>query len=282
MSTRLIYALTVALTVAGATVAQAEGCDPSHAATRYPGLAGKTIRMGVDPDTPPYAQRDPANMEKMTGSDIDLAKAVLECVGLKYEFVPGAWSGLMPAIVSGQIDMMSYLYYNPKRAEQVDFVVYMKAGTGALVQKGNPAKIKSNDDLCGKRVAVSLGSVEEAQMRELTTTCTKAGHGAIEIQTYPDNASGFRLLQNNRTDMVLNDLALIDSTAKQMPAVFERAYAIVSGFQLGLAAKKGNDQLTQALFDGLKAVQASGGHVAMLNKYGIDVDLILPAEVKTK
>ena len=177
---------------------------------------------------------------------------------------------------------MFYLYYTPKRAEQADFVIYMKAGTGALVQKGNPAKIKSNNDLCGKRVAVALGSVEEAQMRELTTICTHANRDPIEIMSYPDNASGFRLLQNGRTDVVLNDLALIDSTAKQEPTIFERAYAVVSGLQLGIAVKKGNHELRQALFDGLKSVQTSGAQTRILNKYRIDQSLALPAAIKTQ
>jgi polar amino acid transport system substrate-binding protein len=283
MKTRYtLGACALAFSMAGAVSAQAEGCHPQDLATKYPSLVGKTIHMGLDPETPPYAQRDAKNMNVMTGSDVDLAKAVFQCAGLKYDFVPGAWSGLMPAIVSGQLDLMFYLYYNPTRAKQVDFVVYMTAGTGILVAKGNPAKIHSNDDLCGKRVAVSLGSVEEAAMRSKTRDCTAASHEPIQILTYPDNASGFRLLQNGRTDAVMNDLALIDSVAKKDPATFERAYSILTGYELGIAVKKGNSDLLHALYDGMKAVQESGGELAVLQAYGIDPTLQLPAAIKTE
>ena len=124
-------------------------------------------------------------LTSLTGSDVDLTKAVFACEGLKIEVTPGAWSGLMPAVVSGQIDVMPYLYFNPKRAQQVDFVLYQKAGTGALVAKGNPTKIKSNDDLCGKRVATLQASVEEALAHEVAADLhegrTRAG---VEIMTY--------------------------------------------------------------------------------------------------
>jgi polar amino acid transport system substrate-binding protein len=278
----VIGALALALTVGGGAAVRAKACHPNELATKYPSLAGKTIRMGLDPETPPYAQRDVSDMNTMTGSDVDLAKAVFQCEGLKYTFVPGAWSGLMPAIVSGQLDLMYYLYYNPTRAKQVDFVVYMSAGTGVLVQKGNPAKIHSSDDLCGKRVAVSLGSVEQAAMQSETKVCTTVSRQPIQILTYPDNASGFRLLQNDRTDAVMNDLALIDSMAKKEPATFERAYSILTGYELGVAVKKGKSDLLHALYDGMKSVQASGGELAVLKTYGIDPPLQLPAAIKTQ
>ena len=63
--------------------ANAQASDPTHAATNYPTLAGQTIRMGLDPQTPPYAERDATNADVITGSDIDLAKAIFDCVGLK-------------------------------------------------------------------------------------------------------------------------------------------------------------------------------------------------------
>jgi polar amino acid transport system substrate-binding protein len=163
----LLYALSLAAVLAS-TAAWADGCDPSQAAAKYPSLVGKTFRIGLDPQTPHYAQRDAANSEIVTGSDVDLTKAVFACEGLKIEITPGAWSGLMPAVVSGQIDVMPYLYFNPKRAKQVDFVLYQKAGTGALVAKGNPKKIKSTDDLCGNGVATLQASVEEALAREVS------------------------------------------------------------------------------------------------------------------
>lgn len=265
----------------GSASAEAPKCEPQKIAEKYPALAGKTLLMGADGQTPPYAFLDPKT-NTLVGSDIDLAKAVFDCIGVKYEIKPAAWSGIFPAVVAGQMDLMFYLYYNQKRVQQGDFIVYMKAGTGAITQKGNPKSIKSQDDLCGKTVATGLGTVEEAQMKELGAKCVADGKETVTVMTYPDHAAGFRLVANNRADVMLTDLALVDRTIMDNPTVYERAYGVVSGFQIGIAVKKGNDALSAALLDGLQAVQASGAQKAVFAKYGVDPSLELTAELKTK
>lgn len=277
---RLAVAASVVL-IGGPVLADAPKCEPEKVAQKYPELAGKTLLMGADGQTPPYAFLDPKT-NTLVGSDIDLAKKVFDCIGVKYEIRPAAWAGIFPAVVSGQMDLMFYIYYNEKRVQQGDFVVYMKAGTGAITQKGNPKNLKSTDDLCGMTVAVGLGTVEEAQMKEFGGKCVAAGKETVTVMTYPDHAAGFRLVANKRADVMLTDLALVDRTVADNPAVYERAYAIISGFQIGTAVKKGNKVLAQALLDSLQAIQASGGQKEVFQKYGVDPALELPAELKTK
>jgi len=267
---------------ASASAASALSCEPGQVAQKYPTLAGKIIHMGADPQTPPYASVDPSDPNVLVGSDIDLAKAVFDCLGLKYDIKPAAWSGLFPAVVAGQIDLMYYLYYNPTRAKQGDFIVYMTAGTGAITQKGNPKHIKSVDDLCGKAVAAGLGSVEQTQMQDLSKSCVAKGAQPIDIATYSEHSAGFRLISGGRADIMLTDLALVDKTVADHPDVYERAFAIMSGMQIGVAVKKGNDALSGAILDGLRAVQAAGTEKKIFAKYGIDPSLQLPAELKTK
>ncbi len=159
--------------------AAAETCDPAKAAQNYPSLAGKVLKIGVDPQTPPYVTRDPEDFSKVTGFDADLARAVFECAGLKTEFFIGGWSGLLPALIADRIDVFwDDLYYTPKRAEEVDYITYMQAGTGALGPVGNPKNIKGMTDLCGSTVAVGLGAVEEAQAKTQSDSCVAAGKRA--------------------------------------------------------------------------------------------------------
>ncbi len=51
----LLCAVTGLLLAQGAS---AQSCEPSKVAQKYPSLAGKTIKIGVDPESPPYAFRD--------------------------------------------------------------------------------------------------------------------------------------------------------------------------------------------------------------------------------
>lgn len=254
-------------------------CEPERAAAAYPNLVGKKIKIAIDPSTPPYTIRDPSNFENIVGFDADLARAVFKCAGLQFEFATGAWSGLLPSVIAGQNDAMwSNLYYTAERAKQVDYVVYMQAGTGALVRKGNPKKIKSMDDTCGIRAAAGLGTVEEAAFRDQSKKCVASGKAEIPQVSYPDIAGGVRLVQNDRADIMLTDLALVDQLARDNPAAFERGFSIMTGFKVGVAVKKGREDLLKALAEGLREMQQDGTQQALLKKYGLDPTLQIASE----
>jgi polar amino acid transport system substrate-binding protein len=119
--------------------ADAGKCEPDKVGTKYPGLVGKTIRIGQDGESPPYSYRDPNNFENLIGLDADMARAAFACIGVPVEFKTGAWSGLLPAVIAGQLDVMwDTLYYTPERAKSVDFVTYMIAATGGWSPKATP------------------------------------------------------------------------------------------------------------------------------------------------
>src|SRR5262249_21628384 len=160
----------LAVTMMPQLAAADEGkCEPDKVATKYPGLAGKTIKIGADGDTRPYAYPDPKDLKHLIGLDVELAEETFKCIGLPIEWKLGPWSGQLPAVANGQTDLMwDSLYYSPERAQAMDFVVYMKAGTGVMVQKGNPKNIKSLDDFCGLRTAAGLATIEEAKFREMS------------------------------------------------------------------------------------------------------------------
>src|SRR5271166_6388624 len=83
--------LILAVGCLGATlpsVAQTPACEPDKVATKYPSLAGKTIKIGADPTSPPYVTRDPKDFNQLIGFDADLARAVFDCAGVKYAIDP--------------------------------------------------------------------------------------------------------------------------------------------------------------------------------------------------
>lgn len=261
---------------------QAPVCEPAKLAQKYPSLSGRTLKIGADPQTQPYVMRDPGNFERVIGVDADLARAVLNCVGAKYEFFLGGWSGLLPAVMSGQIDVMwDDLYYKPERAKSVDFLLYMRAGTGAIVPAGNPENVNAKADFCGKTVSYAVGSAEEKIVQEQDDLCKAASKPLVSKMPFQDLAAGMRLLDSKRTGILLWDLGFVDATVAQSKEKYARAFGIVGTFSIGAAMKKGDDDLRKALLDGLTAVQASGEQKRIFDRYGVDADLLLPAEIKT-
>lgn len=266
----------------GLAMAQAT-CEPDQLAAKYPSLAGRTIVIGIDPQTPPYAMRDEADLDTFTGIDVDLARATFDCAGVAYEFQAGAWSGLMPALVAGQIDVFwNTLYYTQERAKQVDYVIYMQAGTGALAAAGNPTGADGIGNLCGLNVAVGLGAVEEKAVTDASAACTAAGKAAVNVFTFPNLAAGVRLLDDGRADILLWELGFVDTLVADNPDRYSRAFSILTGIENGVAVQNGAEDLTRAIADGLAVLQANGGQNAVFESYGVDPALSLPIAIKVE
>jgi polar amino acid transport system substrate-binding protein len=269
--------------VAAIGAAHAATCEPDKVATKYPSLAGKTIKVGQDGESPPYSFRDPKDFSHLIGLDADLARATFACAGLKIEFMTGGWSGLLPAVIAGQADVMwDTLYYTPERAKQADFVTYLTAATGGLVAKGNPKAIKSLDDICGMRATAGLGTVEEVAFRDLSKKCVAAGKKEVSIVTYPDMPGGTRLIQNDRADVMMTYLGMVNSFIKTSPAMFDKGFTIVTDYKIAVGYTKSNKDLGQAILDGLSVLRENGTEKEIFDKYGVDYSLSRVSEILTK
>src|SRR5213595_1890042 len=231
----------VVLAVFVGSPAQA-ACEPEKVAAKYPGLAGRTLKVGLDPTLPPVMYRDPKDPAKIVGQDPDMVDAAMKCLGLKYELVALDFGTLVPTLQADQIQLIwSNIYYTPERAKVADFVTYATTGTAGIVRKGNPKNILSVADTCGKRAAPILGTVEEKAFRDQSEKCVAAGKPPIEITTYPNAPATTRAILNDRTDLSMYDLVLVDEVVRQNRETLERAFAFNTGIKIGVAVKKGNE-----------------------------------------
>jgi polar amino acid transport system substrate-binding protein len=272
----------LAAVLAGEAVA-APKCEPDRIAQKYPDLAGKTLVVEQDGQSPPFTYRDTADPDKIIGFDADYVRAAMHCIGVKFEFKIGAWSGLLPALVAGQADLMwSNLYYSAERAKTVDFVTYLQAASAGLVQKGNPKHIKSVDDFCGVRGSAGLGTVEYTQLQDISKKCTDAGKPPVEIVTFPDAPAGARLVANDRADVLLGDLTLAGQFVSQMPDKVEIGFRIASGLKIAAAVPKGRQQLLDAIYESVQVLQADGTQAKLQQTYHIDPSLFVATQNLTK
>jgi polar amino acid transport system substrate-binding protein len=278
-------ALVAGLVLASLSVARADEvtCEPAKAVAKYPALAGKTIKIGQDGESVPFSTRDPKDFNKLVGLDADLARAAFACVGVPMDFQIGTWAGLIPATMAGQIDIMwDTLLYTPERAKKMDFVVYMNAATGMLVAKGNPKKIHTLDDLCGVTATTTLGTTQEAMLREANGKCVAAGKTAVNIITSPDMPSGLRLVQNARADVVAINKFVGDSMVASNPTTVESAFDVVTGAKIAVGTAKGNPDLIKAIRDGLTAIRANGTEKTIYERYKVDYSLTTEPSVLTE
>ena len=117
------------------------------------------LRVGMD-TFQPWAMKDKNG--KFIGFEIDVATRLAEDMGVKVEFVPTAWSGIIPALLTGKFDVIiGGMGILPKRALKVNFTQpYDFSGMSLVAHKEKAAGFSSLGDFNKKEVeiAVKLGT----------------------------------------------------------------------------------------------------------------------------
>lgn len=284
MLSRNIISATIGLLAAigASSLAVAQQCEPDKVAQKYPDYAGKLVRIAATPTYPPYTFSDPADMNRMTGLESELIEEALTCAGLKFDYVKGPWTGLLPTLFSGATDVMAgNVVYRADRAERADFVLFYVNGQSFIVAKGNPKKIAKFDDLCGKSATAAIGGAGALEIDKQSKACVARGQPAIAFQPAVDQEAASRQVANGRADFYSD--GTVTATAKTRSEAgkdLEIAFSIATELAAGFAVKKGNETMLRIVSDGLKALEATGRIDALMAKYGIEKSLRIPVEIR--
>ncbi len=246
------------------------------------GSTGKTVRVGMTPTSPGYGTLDPKDSSNALGVDADMVAAISDCLGMNYKYEFLDFGGLITALQGGRIDIIySGMYATPARAEQVNFIVYQKAFTGSVVQKGTAAKFASINDVCGAKASTVTGTVEAEQLLQFSDKCVADGKGAIEILTFKDNDAAARAVQTKRADIFMSDAGMCGGLQRQFPDALDLGFSIASDFRFGVGLRKDDKVMTDALLDTMKALQEEGLHSKFLESWGFGAAASIPVELVT-
>ena len=127
----------------------------------------KVLRVGTEPTFAPFEFQKEGS-KSYDGFDMDLARAIGKQLGYKVEIVSMGFDALIPALNSGNIDMVAAgMSINDERKQAVTFSdPYYTSGLTILVNKDN-TEIKSIKDLEGKRIACQIGTTGEKTARSV-------------------------------------------------------------------------------------------------------------------
>jgi polar amino acid transport system substrate-binding protein len=217
------------------------------------------------------------------GLNPDIARLVAKKLGLKLNFVNTSFDTIIPGIEGGRYDFTATsMSPTPERLKVLDMIDYFNGGLSVAVAAGNPLGL-SNDNLCGKNIAVTKGS--NAQLKHLPNisewTCTSAGKPAINGITLPNVQEALTQLASKRVDGVLYDTPALVWAEKQQPNAIEvlspqvdtRTEHIVT-----VALKKGSP-LTPALQAAVQSVLDSPEYQKSLSTWGLTDGAITDAKL---
>ena len=271
-SLHFLLTLALASAVGGPVLAQKAEYTPDVANCgdpSYENAVKNGITLGSN-DNPPEFYQD-ANKEP-AGIDWEINKAVLDLLGIKkINIVWMPWESVIPSLVSKRIDVIAAdIHVNPERVKVISF-----SGPGwwygpvLIVQKDNPLKIASYDDLKGKKVGTITGSAADLYLRRIGVETTEFKQEIDELQS----------LNQGRLDAVLeDDVVYLEFNKKNPNNNLDPLWSIpvpqniISGGGYGMARfgiRKEDCSLRAAYSEALGEIRASGQVSAILKKYGL-------------
>jgi polar amino acid transport system substrate-binding protein len=230
------------------------------------------VKVASELDYPPVEYYD-TDGKTPIGAEIELGQAMAKKLGVTFEFTNLAFDPTIPAITAGRFDTsMTYIGDKAAREQQVDFVDEFRSGYSIMVQKGNPSKISTLADLCGKGVSTQVGAANTAIVQDQDKRCTTEGKSGINMITTQNAADAILALKSGRVAAHLEDAPVAAYIAATSGGGndFEVVGDQVTIRNHGMIFAKNNTQLRDAIQAALKAVIADGTYDTILKKYHVE------------
>lgn len=217
-------------------------------------LAKKSIALGIPTDYPPYGFMGPDF--KPTGVDVATAQLIADKLGVKAEFVPVSTPNRIPYLQSRKIDLIvSALGKNAEREKVIDFTTSYAPFFQAVFGPRDVA-IKDFDDLAGKTLAVTRGTIQDDALQELAPK-------TLKIQRFEDDNSTMAAFMTQQTQFVAVGAAVAAAALQKNPKVQAEYKLLIKDSPNYVGVRKGETALLNKVNDILRTAKQDG----TLNSY---------------
>jgi len=235
------------------------GCGKKETAAGGASGAGEPLRVGMELTYPPFEMQDKAGNPDGVGAK--LAEALAKDLGRPLKIVPMDFSGLIPALKGGNIDVIiSSMTETDERRQSIDFSIpYAFTGLALLVRKDSD--IQSIEDLKkpGRTISAKATTTGETwAMQHLP----QAKRVSFEDQT----ACVLEVVQGRADAFIYDQLSIYQyarenekTTRGLLKPFVEESWAV------GLA--KGNDKLKEQVNAFITKFRAEGGFGKLGDQY---------------
>lgn len=182
--------------------------------TGFPAMAGKlqnqliaestldqimrrgVLRVGMDTFLP-WAMKDKNG--ELVGFEIDVARRLAEDMGVKVEFVPTKWAGIIPALLTGKFDVIiGGMGIQTKRALKVNFSIpYDYSGMDIVAHKEKAAGLHSLADFNKPEVEIAC------KLGTTAVTAAKKYMPNAKLRLFDDEAQAYQELRNGNVMAVV-------------------------------------------------------------------------------
>ncbi|WP_067702764.1 transporter substrate-binding domain-containing protein [Erwinia sp. ErVv1] len=213
--------------------------------------AGSSLRFATSGNNPPFEYLNDRN--QLVGFDIDLANALCQRLKRSCLFTNNTFDRLLPSLKYHHDDaIISGMDITDERQNEVDFTQpYIGNSSLMVVPKGRFWQIAQ---LKGKRVGVRNLSTQQAYLRDRWPE--------IIAVTYDSYQNALLDISKHRLDGIIGDTVVIRSMLKVHPQLATVGGEISDSRYfdngMGIAVRKGDDELLNALNQALQSLTGDG------------------------
>lgn len=155
-----------------------------------------TLRVGLSTFVP-WAMRD--KQGELIGFEVDVARRLAEDAGLKVEFIPTAWDGIIPALLARKFDVIiGGMSITPARNMSVLFTSpYAHSGVQLAAHKEKAAGKTAINDYNKRSVTLAV------RRGAFTVQTAKKYFPKAKLRQFDDDAQAFQEVLNGNAHAVL-------------------------------------------------------------------------------
>ncbi len=210
------------------------------------------LRVGMSTFVP-WAMKDKTG--KLVGFEIDVATRLAKDMGVKVEFVPTKWSGIIPALITGKFDVIiGGMGIRPARNLKVNFSIpYDFTGMSLVAHKKLAAGFKSLEDFNRPDVVIA------ARLGSTAVTAVDQFMPKAEKRLFDDQAQAYQELLNGNAHAVVGSAPRPAYEALEYP---DKLFLPVKGTftkePIGFAVRKGDFDTMNYFNSWITVVRAEG------------------------
>lgn len=209
----------------------------------------KVLTIGTEGVYKPFSFKD-LKTGKLTGYDVEVARAVAKRIGMKPVFKPTPWKSMFASLNSKRFDMIAnQVAITKDRKKNYAFSIPYTYSGGQIIVNKNNTSIHSLKDLKGKVVGTTQGS-------NYAAIAKKAG---AKVKYYKGIAEALKDLSLGRIDAALNDRLFILTQLKKSHEPVKAVGKVFDKTKMGFAFRKnGSGQLVKKVNKALKSMKKDG------------------------
>jgi polar amino acid transport system substrate-binding protein len=264
----------VSIILAGLMVFSLVGCSSGSTTTASKEVStiekikeNKKIVIGTAPGYMPFEMKD--TDDNFIGYDIDLGNAIGEALGVEVEWKQYEFSGLIPALQTGDIDLLlGGMTIRGDRALAVSFSEPYYATGQVLMVPASDTTTKSWEDLDveGNVIAASQGTTGALLAKQLFKNA--------EVVDYADYPTASMAVGQENADGIIYD----EPAVKQYSIIHEGEvrgiFDLISAENLGAAVKLNDVEMVMWLNSFLYSYRNSPDDLASIDKWFNSTDWI--------